>query len=223
MRKRAAFAFFTFVILLSCSTPPKGIFPPSQNEPVQSIYIIGHGGHAGIVIRRSDIPDGLWSENHDFPDVEYLEVGWGDEDYYQSLDPHVGLTLKAAFLPTGSVLHIVGFSGSITYFFAVNEIIRIDLSNTGFNNLLSYISDSYALNAAGVSQSLGPSLYGQGRFYLSNETYHLFNNCNIWAARGLQKAGLPLVPELIITTDSLMFEVRQLGTIIQVSNSEEIR
>ena len=223
MRKRAVLIFFIFMsaVLVACTTPPKGIFPPAQNEPFKSIYLIGHGGHAGIVIKRADIPAGMWPENNDFPEAEYLEVGWGDEDYYQILDPHFGITLKAALLPTASVLHIVGFRGSVTHFFPVNEVIRLDLSYEGFERLINYISHSYAKDDSGRSQPLGPGLYGDSYFYLSRETYHLFNTCNVWVARALQNSGLPLTPSLTITMDSLMLETRALGTVIQASKTGE--
>jgi uncharacterized protein (TIGR02117 family) len=222
MRKRAVLIFFVFmsVVLVACTTPPKEIFPPAQNEPFKSIYLIGHGGHAGIVIKRADIPAVMWPENNDFPDAEYLEVGWGDKDYYQIPDPHIGIAVKAVFLPTASVLHIVGFRGSVTHFFPVNEVIKLNLSYEGFERLVIYISHSYAKDESGRSQLLGPGLYGHSRFYLSRETYHLFNTCNVWVARALQNSGLPLTPSLTITMDSLMLETRVLGTVVQASKTE---
>ena len=102
------------------------------SEPRITIYLVNHGGHAGIVLPRNAIPDGFWPELESFPAGRHLEVGWGDRDYYQALDPHMGLALKAALLPTDSVLHIVGFNASVTAYFPHAEIIAIALPPGGF-------------------------------------------------------------------------------------------
>ncbi|WP_455202313.1 DUF2459 domain-containing protein [Kaarinaea lacus] len=203
------------LVLAACSSPPKGLFPPGQNEPVKSIYLVSHGWHAGIVIKRADIPDGLWPEHNDFPDARYLEVGWGDKDYYMTSDPHLGITLKAGLFPTESVLHIVGFSEPVKEYFARSEIIRIDLTHEGFARLCDYLRNSYARDDRGVAQALGPGLYGKSQFYLSGETYHAFNTCNVWTARALQNAGCPITPATTLTVEELMAEVAEFGKVIQ--------
>ncbi|WP_456381075.1 DUF2459 domain-containing protein, partial [Thiolapillus sp.] len=108
---------------------------PGAGEPEKTIYLVSHGWHAGIVVWRSDIPDAAWPILADFPDARYLEVGWGDEDFYKTPDPHLGLILKAALLPTASVLHVVGFGGAVQERFPYSEIIQIELSAAGFKKL----------------------------------------------------------------------------------------
>ena len=207
--------FFIVLTLLACSAPPKGLFPPGPNEPVKSIHLASHGWHAGIVIKRADIPEGVWPEHNDFPDAEYLEVGWGDKDYYMTPAPHFGITLKAGLLPTDSVLHVVGFRGSVTRYFSLSDVTRIDLSYEGFERLCHYISSSYARDEAGKAQALGRGLYGKSQFYLSRETYHAFNTCNVWTARGLRNAGCPIIPASTLTVDELMAEVASFGSVLQ--------
>lgn len=146
---------------------------PDESDPYKTIYLVSHGWHAGIVLQRTDIPDGVWPAPGDFTDAQYLEVGWGDRDFYQTPDPPIGLILKAALLPTASVLHVVGFSGSVPAYFRFSEIIRIELSSAGFDHLSRTIAASFARDEAGNATSLGPGLYGDSRFYLSRERYHL--------------------------------------------------
>lgn len=214
---------FALVIVLAaivqpgCASVPEGLFPPAPGEPTRSIYLVSHGWHAGIVIRRVDIPPGVWPQSADFADAEYLEVGWGDRDYYMSRRPHLGLALKAGLWPTASVLQVVGFDGPVTRYFRRSEVIRIDLSPAGFERLVRYIEDSYAAGATGRGLSLGPSLYGRGRFYLSRETYHLFNTCNAWTARALREAGCPINPAGNLRVDTLMANLAKIGTVIQAN------
>jgi uncharacterized protein (TIGR02117 family) len=216
----SAFIVLLSGLLLACASPPRDLFPPAPNKPFKSIYLVSHGWHAGIVVKRADIPPGVWSQHNDFPEAEYLEVGWGDKDYYMTPTPHLGITLKAGLLPTASVLHIVGFRGSVTRYFPHSEVIRIDLSEAGFKRLCTYLENSYAGDDTGLSQPLGPSLYGDGRFYLSKESYHAFNTCNVWTARALRNAGCPITPAATLTVDTLMTRAATFGTVIQSAPSK---
>ncbi|MGB5726350.1 MAG: DUF2459 domain-containing protein [Thiogranum sp.] len=194
--------------------------PARPDEPGKTVYLASHGWHAGIVIRRADIPDGVWPEHKDLPDSVYLEVGWGDSDYYRTPDPHWGITFKAGLLPTASVLHIVGFSSSVPAYFPNSEIIEIRLSAPGFAALCHYIAASYFKDPAGNSVALGLGLYGGSRFYQSHETYHLFNNCNAWTDRALQTAGCPLKPASVFTVANLMARARTCGKVIHSQPSD---
>ena len=111
-------AFLLLFLCVACAGSETRIGSlAGPDEAGITIYLASHGWHAGIVVRRADIPRGVWPQHGDFPDSEYLEVGWGDRDYYQTPDAHLGITLKAALLPTASVLHIVAFSGSVSAYF----------------------------------------------------------------------------------------------------------
>ncbi len=131
MSRIRIWTLFLSVCCGACAVPIRDAPVPSTSEPRKTIYLVSHGWHAGIVLRRADIPDRARPELGEFPNTEYLEVGWGDTDYYQIPDPHIGLILKAALLPTASVLHIVGFSGSVPAYFPYSEIIIIELSTAG--------------------------------------------------------------------------------------------
>lgn len=203
------------VLLFACASPPNSLFPPGPNEPSRTIYLVSHGWHAGIVVKRTDIPAGFWPQHNEFPGAEYLEVGWGDKDYYMTPNPNLGITLKAGLLPTASVLHVVGFRGPETHYFPASEVIRIDLSEAGFQRLCRYLESSYSRDETGLSQPLGPSLYGDGQFYLSRETYHAFNTCNAWTARALREAGCPITPAANLRVKTLMNHVTKFGTVIQ--------
>jgi uncharacterized protein (TIGR02117 family) len=202
------------VVLTACASPAQELGAARENETGKTIYLVSHGWHAGIVIRRADVPVEAWPELADFPDAEYLETGWGDKDYYQTPDPHFGIVLKAGLLPTASVLHIVGFNGAVEEYFPHSEIIRLELAADGFARLIAYIAGSYARDARGTGRRLGPGLYGDSRFYLSHETYHAFNTCNVWTARGLRVAGLDFTPATTLTVARLMKRAGKFGSIV---------
>jgi uncharacterized protein (TIGR02117 family) len=176
---------------------------------------VSHGWHVGMIIRQADIPDDVWPWGRDFPDAEYLEVGWGDRTFYQARNPHWGSALKAALLPTESVLHIFGFNGAVTATFPYAEIIEIELPPAGVSRLAGHVAASYAGDDAGEVGSTGAEFSRNRRFYPSRETYHLFNTCNAWTARALSSAGLPVTPAQAMTAEGLMAQARRIGTVVQ--------
>ncbi|MCF6212103.1 MAG: DUF2459 domain-containing protein [Gammaproteobacteria bacterium] len=197
---------------------------PGPNGPTVTVYLVSHGWHAGIVVKRADISNAVWPEQLDFPMSKFLEVGWGDRDYYQTPAPGWGVTLKAALLPTESVLHIVSFDDAVLAYFPRSEVIEIQLSKPGFERLSRYISASYSKDVSGKSIPLGPGLYGVSQMYLSTETYHLFNTCNVWSARAIKQAGCPITPAVTVTVESLMSRARGFGRLIQsVSTTPDFR
>jgi uncharacterized protein (TIGR02117 family) len=195
-------------LLAACATP---IAEPVVHDgaPAATIHLVSHGWHTGIAVRRADIPAGLWPEAGDFQQAEYLEVGWGDHDYYRAGDPGLWTKLKAALVPTASVLHVVGVRGSVAGSFPGSEVIELRLSRTGVERLARYIHDAHARTGAQAVAPLGPGLYGESRFYPARERFHLLNTCNVWTARALRAAGLPFAPA--VTAEGVMAQARELA------------
>lgn len=201
------FAAFLLCLLCSACAGPTTPFP-ADGEPFVSIYVINYGKHTGLSVRRADLPQGLWPESGDFPGADYLEVGWGDRDYYQSGDPGLWLTLKAALWPTASVLHVVGFKGAVASRFAGYEIIRLDLARSGFAGLADYIHRSFARNGAEKAQPIGQGHGHDSLFYPARGKFHIFNTCNGWTVRALEAAGYPMGIFRPVTADQLMAKAR---------------
>ena len=202
------------VVLLAASRP-------ASAQQVEPVYLVGHGWHAGLVIRRTEATAAQWPEQNDFPKATFLEVGWGDRDFYQDPNPGAGKMLKAGLWPTPSVLHVAGFRGEVTAYFPASEVIRLDLPEAGVDSLAAYIHRAYARDEAGRAIPLGPGLYGESRFYAGRERYHLHKNCNTWAARALRRAGVPLRPAEVLTAGDLLKQVRRFGEVIQQAKKGE--
>jgi len=193
----------------ACAGPAKVPPAPVPSEPFSPIYVIGQGWHAGIALRRADIPPGLVPESADFPGADYLELGWGDWDYYQAGDPGLWLTLKAALWPTASVLHVVGVQGAVADRFGGFEIVRLDITRSRAAELAAFVHASF--RRAGVAKA-GPLQRGYGLdsfFYPATGNFHIFNNCNTWAARALEAAGYPMGKLLPFTVEQLMARARR--------------
>lgn len=206
-----------FLVLLGvtggCAPPPSEL--PRPDEPGVVIYVVGQGWHTGLVIRRQDIAETVWPERNDFPEAQYLEVGWGDQAFYQAEEGSLRLALQASFSSAASVLHVIGLRIPPEAFFLRNEIIAVRLSPRGFTRLSVYIHNTYKKDAAGQAMALGPGWYADSRFYLAEGRYHLFYTCNTWVAQALQVAGCPINPSRKLTTESVMSRVRTFGTTVR--------
>jgi uncharacterized protein (TIGR02117 family) len=199
--------------LVACAPTPAVAPQPSVGARGVAVYLVAHDDHTGIAIRRSDIPAGLWPESRDFPQTEFLEVGWGARDYYMGRDQGFWGTLKAAVGHTRSVLHVAGFRGSPADTFRGSEVIELSIPREGFERLVRTIHDAHERAGAAAAASLGPGLYGDSRFYPAWQQFNLFNTCNVWTARALRSAGLPI--EDAITKEGLMSQARRIGKPIE--------
>lgn len=204
--------FFMVTLTIGCTVQSNTLFPPEINEQTRTIFLVSHRWHAGIVLKRIDIRQSEWPELHAFTNIDYLEIGWGDKDYYTSSDPGTGLAAKALLLPTSSVLHLAGFRQPPEIYFPYSEIIRIELSVPGFEQMVHRISKSFSRDASGTTVPLGPGKYGYSQFYASEETYHLCKTCNSWSATILQTAGCPI--SHASTVNGLMSQARSFGEVI---------
>jgi uncharacterized protein (TIGR02117 family) len=197
------------LVLAACAAPPAVELQPLAGGPTVAIYLVAHDDHTGIAVPRAHIPAGLWPESRDFPQAEYLEVGWGARDYYMGRDQGFWGTLKAALGQTQSVLHVAGFRGPPAQYFRSSEVVELAVPEDGFRRLVRAIHDAHERAGAVAVAPLGRGLYGDSRFYPAWEQFSLLNTCNVWTARALRAAGLPV--EDAITKEGIMSQARVLA------------
>ena len=203
-----ASCLFLFVFLPACAVSTQGQHPVGAGSPDKVIYVVNHGWHTAIVLKREEIPETIvWPELRDFAASQYIEIGWGDWDYYQAPEATWAMTLKAAFWPTRSVLHVAGFSEPVGKFFPASEVIEVALTDEGFKELCRFIARTHMRVEGDQGIKIGPGLYGNSGFYPAEGKFHVFRNCNSWVAQALRVAGLP-VSRFTITAGSVMAQVR---------------
>ncbi|HRP25831.1 DUF2459 domain-containing protein [Thauera sp.] len=206
---------------MPAARPAAPVTPPEP--PVHRIWVVHHGYHSGIVVRAADVAPQAWPARRDFPQAEFLEVGWGDRDYYMAPAPGLWTGVRALLWPTSAVLHVVAFDGPVERYFTELGVIELKLSASGFAALVDAVSDSHervpaaadARATAAVPPPLGPGLYGVSRFYASRERFHLFRTCNVWIADLLAASGVPLRPRTALTANALFAQLRPHGRVLR--------
>jgi uncharacterized protein (TIGR02117 family) len=191
----------------------------AQEEP-QYIYLVRHAWHTGLVVKSDDIDARLWPEKDDFPEALYLEVGWGDRDFYQAARAGVGILLQAAVKSPASVLSVIGLPTAVTRYFPHADILEIPLSRRGLEELVRFIHATYKRDTTGQTIRLGPGHnHRHSMFYLADGDYSLFNTCNTWTTKALQAAGLPI--RTALRAGGVMSQARRYGRMIQVQAEDD--
>ena len=202
-----------FLLAVRCHLPRQATAP--SPDSTSTIYLVQHGWHAGIAVRRPNLSADAWPILDDFPEARYLEVGWGEARYYPGEIRGVWGAIRAGLWPNRSVLHVVPVADSVTGTFSQNTIVRIPVSRSELDALTRYVAASFAAPSDGTTLFATDGFYPGSRFYRSSLTYHVFNNCNHWAAGALEAAGCDTAPRWTLTVGRVVKQARACGTLIQ--------
>jgi uncharacterized protein (TIGR02117 family) len=210
MVKKNYLILIFFFFFMHCAAPVKNIYPPeSLSSDNKKIYIVKHTWHTGIIFNRNEADLYLPALADEFLNSYYLEVGWGDMDFYTADRGNIFLALKAALWPTKSALCVVGFNKHPFLVFGEERTVEVIISDKGFINLIKYINNSFALYDDSLNIKLDTVMHGPSRFYLSKEKYHGFKTCNVWTAKGLRKTGFPIIPFYAIRAKNVISQIRR--------------
>ena len=201
---RCAYLLGSVALLSSCAHRATDSSVESVCEGNESFYVVSHGWHAGIVVDRLDLLDHVPALEKDFPLAAYLEIGWGDEQWYRAQTPSAGLAIRAVLWPTSTVIHAVAIPKSPRLVFPESEVIEVSIPRAGYEQLLTYLAESFKRTSSGGLVPLGRGLYGDGRFYRAEGRFHAFNTCNTWVAKAVGTTGYPIRDQTVITVGPLL-------------------
>lgn len=216
----AIFAGVTVLAILTLRNADPSLYPAGHDAPVVSVAVVDHGYHAGLVlpvaqlrVMASQTGNGpLLRITQRFAAYEWLEIGWGDENFYRNV-PELSFdtvhhVLRALFWRgNASILHIVGFSGVPGEVFARSRHVSLQLGDDGFMRLALAVGETFA-EADGDIVDAGPGLYGPSRFFQAKGNYSVLNLCNHWTGRALAAAGVPYFPVLATFSAGLMADLQ---------------
>ena len=197
------------------------LWPPRADAGAIEVFVVSNGYHTGIALPRGALAEfasgrgypALIALAQRFNQFPYLEIGWGDEEFYRKV-PTVGdltlpLALRALFLPGNpSVLHVVGVPAEPPRVFASADIVAVTVSRNGFDQMLQRIEATFVPPQNGALPDSGPGLYGPSLFYPAVGTFSIFHVCNHWIAALLSAAGLPATPVLDTLSTGLLLDLR---------------
>jgi uncharacterized protein (TIGR02117 family) len=175
----------------------------NNESTCRSVSIVHNSWHAAIVLRKSDLPERTMPELADFPAAQFIEFSWGDKDYFP--DPQSGVVgaIKAALWSSGSVIHLVGFTDTVEYFYRGANIAELRLNRTAYERMVDYIDETFLRERSSGRARAAPGLFSYSRFYPASRSFSLLHTCNTWVAEALEQAGLSISPAFVITAGNL--------------------
>lgn len=195
------------VLVAACLTPSPPVSRPVPDDASVALWVLDHGWHTAIVLRRVDVDRTIWREVDELPPGAFVEVAWGNREFYIATPATVWMAIKAAFGTGASVIHVVVFDAPIEAAFPRSRIVEVRVSHTGLAALTRFIADEHERDAQGRAIRLQPGLYGASWFYAARSRYSLSNTCNTWIARALEIAGLPVTASGVVTAGGVMTQL----------------
>ncbi|NOX90071.1 MAG: DUF2459 domain-containing protein [Calditrichaeota bacterium] len=191
-----AFITFLFVSLMALSVDVYRMQRQKAFNGTYQVHVFSYGWHTGLVVAMADIPKQYRPYFKMLKGHRFVEISWGDAKFYQNRDPQVNwwLAIRAVLLPTKSVMHLVGFDASIEDFYRFSEVQTIFLPKKDFDRMMGFICSFFEPDSVHKFSIIDRGLYGDSWFLKSKATYIFPYTCNVWTARALRKASIPLTP-----------------------------
>ncbi len=199
--------------LLGCAGPVHHLYPDEESKRPIPVYIISHGWHVGVAVESAYINRHL-PRHEKIPRTQYLKFGWGDRSYYPNSTAGFSLMLRAAFIPTRSVLHVVGIDRPVDQYFPSSTVVKVMVTEQGASQMGRFIADQFE-RTNGTIQVAADGLYPNSTFFEAKGRYYFPKTSNKWTARALRETGYPISPFYAVTSGNVIRQASERGEVIQ--------
>lgn len=180
-----------------------------------TIYLVKQNWHTAIVFNTKDLNSCRFLEYDNFKKYNLIDIGWGDEEFYQHPGFDLGLAIMALFYSTPSALRVEGFNLTKEEYFDLSEVvIELEITKDQLSKICGFINNTFLLDTNNIPIILSKKAEGKIVFYKANDSYHLFNTCNTWLAKCLNCAEIK-IDENVVLTEQLFNELSEIGKIIK--------
>ena len=192
------------------------LFSSHLADEKHTVYIAKNDWHVGIILEVDENLISKLNAIRQFESFRYVDVGWGDEEFYQSPgDFDLFLAAKAVLLPTPSVVRIHGYDRTLEQIINWRDYtFRIELTNIQYDKLCSFINDSFKRDSNDRLIMTSEKHVGKVRFFSSKYNYHIAYTCNTWVAEALEFSGLDVQASNVVTAENLMGELAKCGILL---------
>lgn len=182
-----------------------------KTEEQHAIYVASISWHTGIVVPAYSLPDSIWPPGYDYSGPSYLEIGWGDRDFYQHRGFNIWYAFKATFWPTSSALHVNPLPENIQSYYTNTRVVKIEVTEEQLNDISRYILEHFEFNEKGRFIPLEAGIYSDSQFFAGSTKYYFPKNSNVWVARALKRAGFSITPIFYQTTGWVLNKAEKFG------------
>lgn len=176
--------------------PANGSF--QQTPGGIEIAVLNNGVHCDIAVPMENDQfswRGFLGGTHPTAHLEqyqYVLIGWGNRRFYletRTWDDFKVSTAVAALTGVGeTVVHVDSLTKLPT---SKAYCRRIRISADQYRVLCESLTSSFATGADDSVVKIPDAAYSEtDAFFVGTGAYHLFNTCNVWSGRNLQRAGI---------------------------------
>ncbi len=183
----------------------------SGQDPEEfEIFVVQEGWHTGIIFKTNDVDSTIWPEIVHYRNKKFVDVGWGDEKFYQVPGYPVFVAARAVLFPTQSVLRVFPYSTPIlSAYFEDSRILKFNITRQELDNLSRFIAESYKRDEDGNAQ-LSELYDDNDHYFLATRKYHLFRTCNTWVALGFKESGFDVRSFFVLYGKQLFKQLRDI-------------
>jgi uncharacterized protein (TIGR02117 family) len=185
---------------------------PVERDRHRTVYINQTYYHTGIIIELDAEARRCLEVSSHFTRHRYVDIGWGDEVFYQDPEFTLCKAARAILIPTSSVVRVEGFDQDVQDILASSDrAMKISITKDEFAKLCEFINGSLKRDAD--KNLLIASVHDSGNviFFKSPYSYDLFNTCNTWIARAFKHAGLGVSSACVVTAGTLFHRLAGIG------------
>ncbi len=191
-------------------------FAQANERDSISVYLVKENWHTGLMIPVNDFTKKTLPVLSHFDDFQYVDIGWGDAQFYQSPGFNIFLALNAILPPTPSVIRIDGYKFPIERVIQWREFaIRFILTKDMFLRMADFINQSFQYNADNEVIISSKEESNSIIYFKSVHYYYFARTCNTWAAEAIQSAGIGIDTFGLVTAKQLYYKLGRFGKILK--------
>lgn len=212
------FVIYPVIFFFLHTSPALQVQDDISESDFQSVYLIKQFWHTALVFKVDQIDTTILPEARLFSEYSLIDIGWGDEEFYQHPGFDSGLAFSALFYATPSTLRVEGLWYSKEELFNYSEIVvKISVNDSQLKKLNEFIANSIYRDSDRNSVILSDQAGGKIKFFRSPKSYHLFRTCNTWVAEALKFSGFEIETNVILA-EQLFNEAAKIGIVIKAPN-----
>jgi|GEM_PF-378867 len=196
--------------VLGCATVGKRTKTTSVCEKKEKIWMVSNGFHTSVAIQARHAELLLQKK---YPKAHFFVIGWGGRSMYTAPELRLWHVLHAILIPSPAALHVIPVEGDLTLKMSRSEIIEFEITTAGLHRLQKRLIKAFRRDKEGNLVYCGPGKTPVSHFYMGTEIYMFPKTCNLWAALGLQTAGVPVTGCASIVADNIIWQGRKHGVV----------
>lgn len=174
------------------------------------VYVVQSAWHTGIILKTENIDSEIWPEVIQYRNFSFIDIGWGDEKFYQNQGSPFFLAARAILWPTSSIIEIYAFNRPPELIYGGKaRLLKIPVTEYQLRALSLFISNSFLRNQLGEIQ-LSRLYETNTRFFLATQKYHLFKTCNTWIAIAFKKSGFQIRSNFVLNANQLFRQLKKI-------------